>query len=337
MSASSSRWCGSTTRYASHSASAAARERSASRRGRGARRVSPPSGGRTARRRARGLAAAALHALVHRVANASSIGAPSSSTARIAAMRPRGDAISSPVTRYVGQCGRHSPHATHATSSSSSTGGARGARACGHAGPDLRSSGEPAAGASLPVGSNASWIRGHESPRSAARAEAVEAGAPGLAQQPAAAALRDACGRAERGVGRRPPTCTVPTPTSASHAHPASVEPRPSGRDRAGRDRDAAPVRVRRARRRAVDRAPRPRRAARSRRRRRRPRASTKRACAPSQSDARRPERAARGPSSGSRRRAPLPTALARGRQRSVTCTSTPSVPNEPTSRRGRS
>ena len=35
-------------------------------------------------------------------------------------MRPRGDATSSPVTRYVGQCGRHSPHATHATSSSSS-------------------------------------------------------------------------------------------------------------------------------------------------------------------------------------------------------------------------
>ena len=38
-------------------------------------------------------------------------GAPSSSTARIAAMRPRGDNCSSPVTRYVGQCGRHSPHA----------------------------------------------------------------------------------------------------------------------------------------------------------------------------------------------------------------------------------
>ena len=39
-------------------------------------------------------------------------------TAAIAASRPRGEAISSPVRRKVGQCGRHSPHSTHAASSS---------------------------------------------------------------------------------------------------------------------------------------------------------------------------------------------------------------------------
>src|SRR5580658_9335377 len=52
--------------------------------------------------------------------NVASITAPAC-TARMAAMRPRGDADSSPVTRYVGQLGRHSPHDTHAASSSSLT------------------------------------------------------------------------------------------------------------------------------------------------------------------------------------------------------------------------
>ena len=47
-------------------------------------------------------------------------GAPSRWTERIAAIRPRGDRASSPVTRNVGQCGRHSPQATHIPSSSSS-------------------------------------------------------------------------------------------------------------------------------------------------------------------------------------------------------------------------
>ena len=41
-----------------------------------------------------------------------------SSTARMAAMRPRGDAVSRPVRRKVGQCGRQSPQATHLTMSS---------------------------------------------------------------------------------------------------------------------------------------------------------------------------------------------------------------------------
>ena len=50
----------------------------------------------------------------------SSIGAPRHWTARIASIRPRGDSASSPVTRNVGQCGRHSPHATHVLSCSGS-------------------------------------------------------------------------------------------------------------------------------------------------------------------------------------------------------------------------
>src|SRR3954447_11155845 len=50
-------------------------------------------------------------------ANDPSTSAPSV-TARIAAIRPRGDADSSPVRRYVGQCGKHRPHATHAERSS---------------------------------------------------------------------------------------------------------------------------------------------------------------------------------------------------------------------------
>ncbi len=46
-------------------------------------------------------------------ANASSTIDVPSATERIAVIRPRGDADSSPVRRYVGQCGRHRPHETH--------------------------------------------------------------------------------------------------------------------------------------------------------------------------------------------------------------------------------
>ena len=52
-------------------------------------------------------------------ANVSSTTAAPSATARIAAIRPRGEADSSPVSRYVGQCGRHSPQATHESRSTS--------------------------------------------------------------------------------------------------------------------------------------------------------------------------------------------------------------------------
>ena len=49
------------------------------------------------------------------------IGAPRNSTERIASIRPRGESASSPVTRKVGQCGRHNPHATQVLSSSGSS------------------------------------------------------------------------------------------------------------------------------------------------------------------------------------------------------------------------
>ncbi len=47
---------------------------------------------------------------------ASSSTAPSA-TADMAARRPRGDSVSRPVSRKVGQCGRHRPHATQESSS----------------------------------------------------------------------------------------------------------------------------------------------------------------------------------------------------------------------------
>lgn len=69
----------------------------------------------------------ARHSSIIRVNEASTVAWPSS-TARIAAIRPRGEAVSSPVSRKVGQCGRHSPHATHLTTSSSSGAGRLGSQ-----------------------------------------------------------------------------------------------------------------------------------------------------------------------------------------------------------------
>ena len=53
--------------------------------------------------------------------NSSSIGSSPRSTERIASMRPRGEYFSSPVTRNVGQCGRHNPQLTHVAASSASS------------------------------------------------------------------------------------------------------------------------------------------------------------------------------------------------------------------------
>ncbi len=53
--------------------------------------------------------------------NSSSIASSPLSTARIASMRPRGEYFSSPVTRNVGQCGRHSPQLTHVAANSASS------------------------------------------------------------------------------------------------------------------------------------------------------------------------------------------------------------------------
>lgn len=49
---------------------------------------------------------------------ASSISTSPEATADIALSLPRGDAVSSPVRRYVGQWGRQSPHSMQALSSS---------------------------------------------------------------------------------------------------------------------------------------------------------------------------------------------------------------------------
>ena len=81
----------------------------------------PPSGGRTGT--PLGHAGSQprhwMHVSMNRTKSPSA-GASRHCTARIASMRPRGDSASSPVTRNVGQCGRHRPHATHDDSSSSS-------------------------------------------------------------------------------------------------------------------------------------------------------------------------------------------------------------------------
>ncbi len=51
----------------------------------------------------------------------SSIAASRHCTERIASIRPRGESPSSPVARYVGQCGKHSPQLTHCANSASSS------------------------------------------------------------------------------------------------------------------------------------------------------------------------------------------------------------------------
>ena len=261
--------------------------------------------------------------------NAASIGAPPSCTARIAAMRPRGDAISSPVTRYVGQAGRQSPHATQATSSSSSAGWRRHAA--------LRSEREPA-GVEL-----AGRVERVLDPRAArARfgerdAERVEAGC----ARPRAAASRPRPrprprARGEPGLGRRrrrarcrrrPRRARCSRRRRGRRASAASAPGRTEIRPRCG------PVGPRGRR---VDRSQ-PGAALLARRRRRGgPRAA--RACGvPSQArhdGPEEPRRAARPA------RASLAAQLehaGRGWVRSVTCTITPSVPSEPTSSRGRS
>ena len=67
---------------------------------------------------ARRLAPAALHARLHELDEVVGDRRVLHCTARIAAMRPRGDSASSPVARNVGQCGRHNPQLTQVASSS---------------------------------------------------------------------------------------------------------------------------------------------------------------------------------------------------------------------------
>ena len=246
--------------------------------------------------------------------NASSMGRPSSSTSRIAAMRPRGDAISSPVTRYVGQCGRQSPHDTHATSSSASRcsgpapsviAGAVRARAC-------RS------------GSNASFTRRISAAFGSGRPKPSRPSPPASRNiQPSCSwAMRRASASTERRRRRRarcrrraPRTSARPGPRRVrapiGFRAPAATEMRPRcapvGRSavRTRRDRPTA--------------------------RRRRPR-RLRAGCTPADRPTASPRR------ESGRRLARSGTSCAErlgGRQRSVSCTSTPSVPNEPTNRRG--
>ena len=146
-----------------------------------------------------GLAPLTLDALVDDPLERGDAGAARHCTSRMAVMRPRGLAASSPVTRYVGQWGRHNPHWTHAASSSSST--SRGPRsparesACAacvaRIAERVRSCGQGIGrpGFRRPVGSNACLTR---------RLSSATAGATALAGA--------GCGR-----------CTVPTPTSATN------------------------------------------------------------------------------------------------------------------------
>ena len=68
------------------------------------------------------------------VRNVSSTTAWPSATARMAAMRPRGEAVSRPVSRKVGQCGRHNPHDTHETMSSAAGASTPGSQLAGRIG-----------------------------------------------------------------------------------------------------------------------------------------------------------------------------------------------------------
>lgn len=127
--ASRTMWRGSTTRYAPHSATRRRRERDTGRRDEPRVPLSAWSASRAASMRCpKGTNAGhtgshprhCTHSFII-PANSSSSGAPAHWTSRIAAIRPRGDARSSPVTLHVGHAGRQRPHATHRASSSSST------------------------------------------------------------------------------------------------------------------------------------------------------------------------------------------------------------------------
>ena len=273
--------------------------------------------------------------------NASSSGAPSSSTARIAAMRPRGESRSRPVTRYVGQCGRHSPHATQATSSSSST-GSMPARSRGRG---RRVDGQSSVGAAgcarastCRSGSNA--VRDPRCDRRGVRAardaEAVETGRTRFAQQPTAGRLGRGAARRQRRARRRRRRARCrrrPRPASGRRRRVSSGASVAERRGRTEIRPRCGPVGPRRA-----PRCDRPaRRSARARRRRRpRPFEQHVRVRAVPR-EARRPVQVARRSANGSASVVNHSRRRGRGWHRSVTCTSTPIVPSEPTSSRGRS
>ena len=153
-------------------------------------------------------------------------------------MRPRGDAISRPVTRYVGQCGRHSPHDTHDDELVRRRGAAvRVTRS-------LTAAAGP--GASLPVGIERVLDPAHQLGVRERRGRSRRSPSP-----PASRSIQPSCVVRDRAApastaASSPATCTVPTPSSAHQRAPgiASSARRERGQ-RAGRDRDAAAVRAR--------------------------------------------------------------------------------------------
>ena len=169
--------------------------------------------------------------------NASSSGAPSSSTARIAAMRPRGDSGLEPgdaVRRAVRQA-EAAPDARDELVLVDRAGSRRAGcarRSCRRSrlgGPDGR---RP--GASLPVGSNASRTRRMSRAFGSATPNPSSPGAPASrsSQPPAsAAAARAAASSASSSAA----TCTVPTPTSASQRTPVASSAGASARSADGR------------------------------------------------------------------------------------------------------
>ena len=230
-------------------------------------------------------------------------------------MRPRGDATSRPVTRYVGQCGRHNPHDTHDEL------GLVEAEwpAAAHSGSRPR--------ANLPAGSNASFTRCINAAFGELHAEAVDARAARFrSSQPPWS--RAAARAPVSTVASSPATWIVPTPISAAHPRARhSVERTTHGRQPARGHRDPAAVFADRERGRSAGGQP------------GRLRVDIGRDSFEQHVSCLSVPEHRRGAVEVGWVVAAIPTRRisGRGRHRKVSCTSTPSVPNEPTMRRGRS
>ena len=146
----------------------------------------------------------------------------------MAAMRPRGESCSSPVTRYVGQCGRHRPqrdarHQLVLVDGEEPGALVRGSVRASSRQPPATSRGSRP-GDSLPSGSNAARTRTASLALGGGDAEAVEPGSAGFAEQPPAAGRSPPRAPPAERASSSAATCTVPTPTSASQRTPVRVE-----------------------------------------------------------------------------------------------------------------
>ena len=226
-----------------HSAAAAPRSRSprSCKRGSGV----PPSGDRTAPttgRRPRTRGTARTRSSPSR--NAASIGAPSSSTARIAAMRPAAKRSRAPSRGRSGSAEGTNRTTRTRRARSRRDAAARTAR---------WSSAARGPGASLPVGIERLLHAAHQVGVRAARSRIRR----GRRRPPRATANpRAACATARAAASTdasSPATCTVPTPSSAHQRAPGTrSSARPTAANASGRDRDPAAVRAVGKRRRVV-------------------------------------------------------------------------------------